>query len=66
MSEIAKQIQSLLKKSGKSHYQIAKEAGISESTLFRVRKEDWGKQLETAQKVLGAMGKELIITSKKG
>jgi DNA-binding phage protein len=61
MSTIPKQIQTLLEKSGKSYYQIAKGANINGSTIDRVKTEGWGQQLETAQKVLNAVGFQLKI-----
>jgi transcriptional regulator with XRE-family HTH domain len=59
---LGEQIQELIKESGKSRYQIAKEAGIRESTLQRVAKRDWGKQLDTAEKILKVLGKKINIS----
>ena len=58
---IAKQIQQLILNSQKTDYYIAKEAGIQGSTFQRVKEDGWGTQIETAEKILSAMGYNLVI-----
>lgn len=61
---IPDQIRNIIATGPKSAYQIAQETGLSESTLSDLKKEGWGRQIETAQKVLAATGHELVIKKK--
>lgn len=64
-NNMPEQIRKLIKDSGKTNYQIAKEAGITQSTLQRVNKPGWGTQIETAAKVLNVFNCSLIIEEEK-
>jgi transcriptional regulator with XRE-family HTH domain len=62
MQNIPEQIKQLIKKSGKTQYQIAKDMGIKASTLQRVQKDDtWGTQINTAMKILDYLGYTIVI-----
>lgn len=64
-NDIPTQIRDLLHNSGKSYYQIAKETGLTASTLQRIKEPDWGQQIKTAQKALQAVGCDLVIKKSK-
>lgn len=60
-NELPEQIRDLLKKSGKTRYQIAKESNIRQSTIQGVEKDGWGTQIVTAQKLLNVIGYSLEV-----
>jgi transcriptional regulator with XRE-family HTH domain len=62
---IADQLKSAIRKSGNTHYRIAKESGISEPMLSRFMAGERDLRLESAAKVARSLGLELASVAKK-
>ena len=59
------QIRSAIETSGKTRYRIAKEAGIAQSQLSRLVSGERGLTMETAEKLAGSLGLEIIVRPKR-
>jgi transcriptional regulator with XRE-family HTH domain len=59
------QLRRAIARSGKTHYRIAKQSGISASTLSRFISGERELSMATAEKLCDSLGLELILRKRK-
>ena len=65
MSEILEQVRQLIEKSGQSRYAIWKATGIPQQQLGRLMKGESGLSLDSLERLLQHLGREIRITKRR-
>ena len=64
MGTIAEQLKQAIERSGKSRYRISNESGIAQAVLSRFVNGERDLKLETADKLIAALGLQVVLESK--